>query len=191
MRDLRNRRSCRGHAGSHTTIATLPACARQWWLLVKPCMCEPLMITPLGHDSHPHFKRPPSQGWSVGCYAIAVNCLERKEAKRKQRRRWWDSLDSERVHNVSEQLDTLPGEGDGLRAAVRWAPGLISGWAAIGSCDRSSPRASCDPCGGGASLVVCSTTFLLQGGVSGGLIEHKTDRSEDRGDKQELHSRQD
>ena len=56
-----------GHAGSRTTFATLSARARQQWLLVEPCMREPLMLTPLDYDTHPHFKRPPPQGWSLGC----------------------------------------------------------------------------------------------------------------------------
>ena len=74
--------AARGHAGSRTTFATLAARARQQWLFVEPCMREPLMITPLGHGSHPHFKLPQAQGWALKCFDNAVVELEQKETKR-------------------------------------------------------------------------------------------------------------
>ena len=69
---FRRQTAARGQAGSRATFDTQLACARQQWLLVEPCMREPLMITPLGQDEHPYFKRPPPQGWSHGCYGMAV-----------------------------------------------------------------------------------------------------------------------
>ena len=70
-------------------------------------MREPLMIAPLNSDEHPHFKRPPPQGWSRGCYAAAVLQLEGNEAKRACRRRQRVNLDEERADDVRECLDAL------------------------------------------------------------------------------------
>ena len=56
---FRRQTAARGHAGLRTTFATRLSHAKQQWLLVEPCMRDPLMITPLGQDAHPHFKRPP------------------------------------------------------------------------------------------------------------------------------------
>lgn len=67
------------------------------------------MITSLGQDEHPHFKRLPPQGWSYGCYGIAVVELEKKEAKRMLRRRQRDDLDAERTRDVG-RLDVLLAE---------------------------------------------------------------------------------
>ena len=89
-----------GNAGSRATFATQLAHARQRWLLVELCMCEPLMITPLGQDEHPHFKRPPLQGWLLRCYGIAVSWLKKNEAKRMRQRRQRDDLDAERTRDV-------------------------------------------------------------------------------------------
>ena len=86
----------RGHAGSRTTFGALVARAKQRWLFVEPCMREHLMITPLGHCSHPHFKPPPAQGWALKCFGNAVAELEQKEAKRLKYRRRQDGLDPER-----------------------------------------------------------------------------------------------
>ena len=72
-------------------------------------MRGPLMITPLGHDTHPHFKPPLPQGWSLRCHGIAVDWLERREAKRMRRRQciWRDGLDTETVREVGEKLGNL------------------------------------------------------------------------------------
>ena len=63
LEQLRRATAPRGLAGSRTaTFGALVARAKQQWLFVEPCMREPLMITPLGQGSHPHFKPPPPQG---------------------------------------------------------------------------------------------------------------------------------
>ena len=54
-----------GQAGSRTNFGSLAARAKQQWLFVEPCMCEPLMVTLLKSTSHPHFKPPPAQGWAL------------------------------------------------------------------------------------------------------------------------------
>ena len=61
---FRAQTAVRGRAGSRATFDTKLTHARQQWLFVEPCMREPLMITPLNSEEHPHFKRPPPQGWS-------------------------------------------------------------------------------------------------------------------------------
>ena len=58
----------RGRAGSRTNFSTLAARAKQRWLLVEPCVRDPLMVTPLGPSPHPHFKPPPEHGWALQCY---------------------------------------------------------------------------------------------------------------------------
>ena len=68
------------------------------------------MITPMSHDEHPHFKRPPPQGWSYGCYGIAAVELKKDEAKRMRRRRQRDDLDAERARDVDRRLDILLAE---------------------------------------------------------------------------------
>ena len=100
---FRAQTAARGRAGSRATFTAQLARARQQWLLVEPCMREPLMITPLSHDEHPHFKRPPPQGWSHGCYGAAVLELEDNEAKRARRRRQRDDLDAERTRDVGRR----------------------------------------------------------------------------------------
>ena len=52
-------------AGTHTNFSTLATHAKQQWLFVEPCMCEPLMVTLLGSTSHPHFKPLLAQGWAL------------------------------------------------------------------------------------------------------------------------------
>ena len=66
------------------------------------------MITSLSHDEHPHFKQPPPQGLSHGCYDAAVLKHVGNEAKRAHCRRQRDGLDAERTRDVGEQLDVLP-----------------------------------------------------------------------------------
>ena len=73
-------------------------------------MREPLMVTPLSSGEHPHFKRPPPQGWSHECYAAAVLELAGSEAKRARRRRQRAGLEDERARDVSRQLDALLAE---------------------------------------------------------------------------------
>ena len=48
--------AARGRAGSRTAFAALSTRAKQQWLFVEPCMREPLMVMPLRHGVHPHFK---------------------------------------------------------------------------------------------------------------------------------------
>ena len=70
-------------------------------------MREPLMITPLGSDVHPHFKRPPPHGWSRGCYAAAVRELSKNDARRAHGRRQQAGLDQERIRDVRTHLAVL------------------------------------------------------------------------------------
>ena len=70
-------------------------------------MREPLMITPLGHGTHPHFKLPQAQGWALKRCDNAVVWLGQKEAKRLRHRRRRDGLDSGRVLEVRKTLDDL------------------------------------------------------------------------------------
>ena len=72
----------RGQAGSRANFSTLAARAKQQWLLVEPCVHEPLMVTPLGSSSHPHFKTPPAHGWALQCYDREVAVLCQAEARR-------------------------------------------------------------------------------------------------------------
>ena len=74
-------------------------------MFVEPCVRDPLMVTPLDQDPHPHFKLPQAQGWDLRRYANAVGWLERMEARRARGRRQRDGLDSERAQAVSQALD--------------------------------------------------------------------------------------
>ena len=125
------------------------------------------MATPLGPNSHPHFKLPPAQGWALKCYEHDVAELQRKEAIRVGYRRQRLGLDPERTREVSKSLDILlagvtEGSGklyDGLpassldgqvpavaitahlaRPAIPLAPALLRGLcAAAGLClDRAT-----------------------------------------------------
>ena len=107
-----------GRPGSRPTFATRAACARQQWLFVEPCMQEPLMVTPLGSDVHPHFKLPNAQGRALKRYENMVGWLGQAEAKRMQCRRRQDGLDLDRVRDVRVALDDLHRGGCRLRAAV-------------------------------------------------------------------------
>ena len=107
---FRAQTAVRGRAGSRATFETQLARARQQWLFVEPCMREPLMVTPLSSDEHPHFKRPPPQGWSHECYAAAVLDLAGSEAKRARHRRQRVGLEEERARDVSRRLDALLAE---------------------------------------------------------------------------------
>ena len=71
-----------GRAGSRAAFADLAARAKQRWLFVEPCVREPLMVTPLGQDPHPHFKLLQVQGWDLRRYASAVGWLEQTEVRR-------------------------------------------------------------------------------------------------------------
>ena len=97
----------RGQAGSRTSFDTLAARAKQQWLFVEPCMREPLMVTPLESNSHPHFKPPPAQGWALKCYENEVADLRKNEAKRARYRRQRNGLDSERTEEVTLSLNVL------------------------------------------------------------------------------------
>ena len=107
---FRAQTAARGRAGSRATFETQLARAQQQWLFIEPCMREPLMVTPLSSDEHPHFKRPPPQGWSHECYAAAVLELAGSKAKRARHRRQRVGLEEERARDVSRRLDALLAE---------------------------------------------------------------------------------
>ena len=69
---FRQETAARGRAGSRSAFAALAACVKQQWLFVEPCMWGPLMVTPLGHGPHLHFKLPQAQGWALKRYDNAV-----------------------------------------------------------------------------------------------------------------------
>ena len=97
----------RGQAGSRANFSTLATRAKQQWLFVEPCVREPLMVTPLGSSSHPHFKPPPAQGWALQCYDREVAALRHAEARRAAIRRRRGGLDSVRTKDVTASLDVL------------------------------------------------------------------------------------
>ena len=70
-------------------------------------MREPLMVTPLDSGDHPHFKRPPPQGWSRECYEAAKLELADNKAKRARRQRQRAGLEDERAIDVRRRLDAL------------------------------------------------------------------------------------
>ena len=104
---FRAQTAVRGRAGSRSSFATQLARARQEWLFVEPCMREPLMVTPLGSNVHPHFKRPPPHGWSRECCTAAVHELSRNDARRAHGRRQQAGLNKERVRDVRMHLAVL------------------------------------------------------------------------------------
>ena len=104
---FRAQTAAHGRAGLHTTFDAQLACAQQQWPFVEPCMHKPLMITPLGSDTHLHFKQPPPQGWSCGCYTAAALKLSSKETAH-VRGRWQQAgLEKERVRDVRDHLAAL------------------------------------------------------------------------------------
>ena len=56
---------------------------------------------------HPHFKRPPPQGWSRGCYTAAVLKLSKNDVNRTRGRRQRAGFDKERVRDVRTHLAAL------------------------------------------------------------------------------------
>ena len=96
---FRAQTAARGRAGSRATFAAQLARARQQWLLVEPCVHEPLMITPLSHDEDP---RGISSGLRrragrMGAMGLRCSNSRKNEAKRVRRRRQRDDLDAERT----------------------------------------------------------------------------------------------
>ena len=104
---FRQETAARGRAGSRAAFDALAARGKQRWLFVEPCMRDPLMVTPLDHGTHPHFKLPQAQGRALQRYVNAVGWLEQTEARHTGGRRQRDGLDSDEVQAVRKTLDDL------------------------------------------------------------------------------------